>query len=72
MKKEDEQLIEDVKFILNSGDEGIIHTLKVTIPAYLDCIAVNKRYTELTAEKGRLELAVAKKQMKLQGLKLVE
>jgi len=72
MTKEDEQLIEDVKFILNSGDAGIIHTLKVTIPAYLDCIAVNKRYAELTAKKRRLELAVAKKQRKLRDLKLVE
>ena len=52
MKKEDEQLIEDVRFILNSGDTGIINTLKVTIPAYLDCIAVNKRYAELTERKG--------------------
>ncbi|MDA8124325.1 MAG: hypothetical protein M0009_03945 [Deltaproteobacteria bacterium] len=55
MKKEDEQVIKDVKFILNSGDTGIIHTLKVTIPAYLHCIAVNRQQEELLAEKRRLE-----------------
>lgn len=72
MKKEDEQIIEDVRFILNSGDTGIINTLKLTIPAYLQCIAVNRRYAELTAEKRRLELAVAKKQRKNRALQLVE
>ncbi len=60
MKKEDEQVIKDVRFILNSGDEGIIHTLKVTIPAYLQCIAVNRQQAALREEKRRLELAVVK------------
>ena len=60
MKKEDEQIMKDVKFILNSGDTGIIHTLKVTIPAYLQCIAVNRRRAALEAEKRRLELDAIK------------
>jgi hypothetical protein len=67
MKKEDEQIIEDVRFILDSGDTGIINTLKATIPAYLDCIAVNKRYAELTAEKRRLEIAVVKNDGRIGG-----
>lgn len=72
MKYGDEQVIEDVRFILNSGDTGIIDTLKLTIPAYLHCISVNKRYAEAIKEKQKLESAVAKKQRKLRGLKLVE
>lgn len=61
MKKEDEQIIKDVRFILNSGDMGIIHTLKLTIPAYLRCIAINRQHAALKEEKRRLELAVIKK-----------
>jgi hypothetical protein len=40
MTEEDERIIEDVKYILHSGDAEIIRTLRVTIPAYLECIAV--------------------------------
>ncbi len=51
MKYEDEQVIKDVEFILNSGDTEIIHTLKVTIPAYLHCIATKRQHAELMSEK---------------------
>jgi len=60
MKKEDEQIIEDVRFILNSGDTEIIHTLKVTIPAYLQCIAVKKQSADLEAEQRRRKFTVIK------------
>jgi hypothetical protein len=66
MTNDDEKIIEDVKFILNSGDEGLIHTLKVTIPAYLQCIAVNRRRAELEAER---ELLLKKQQELLEKKK---
>jgi hypothetical protein len=50
MTEEDEQIIEDVKYILRSGDAEIIRTLRVTIPAYLEYIAVNRRHAELKVE----------------------
>jgi hypothetical protein len=65
MTKEDKQVIEDVKFILNSGDTGIIDTLKVTLRAYLKCIAVNREHAaaeqEYTALKKEYEDLLAKK-----------
>ncbi len=51
MEYTDEQVLKDVRFILKSGDAGIIHTLKVTIPAYLECIAVNRQCAELSHKK---------------------
>lgn len=62
----DETIIEDVKFILNSGNEGIIKTMKITILAYLDCIAVNRRHAELEAER---ELLLKKQQELLEKKK---
>ncbi len=50
----DERIIEDVKFILNSGDENIIKILKLTISAYLECIAINRRKPELIANQKLL------------------
>lgn len=68
MTEQDKQLIEDVKYILNSGDAGIIDTMRVTIAVYLDCIAVKRRHAELTGRKQRLELILAKtKQQKLRN-----
>ena len=58
MNEENRQLIEDVKFILNSGDTEIINTLKVTIPAYLQCIAVKRQRTVL--DKPGVELTLIK------------
>jgi hypothetical protein len=54
MTESDEQIIEAVKYILNSGDAEIIHTLKVTIPAYLDCIATKMQHTELMGKTDKL------------------
>lgn len=53
MTKEDEEIIEDVKFILRSEDKQIIKTLKVTIPTYLHCIEVNRKHAELTGKKHK-------------------
>jgi hypothetical protein len=59
MTTEDEQVIEKVKYILSSRDSGIIHTMKVTLDAYLHCIAINKRHAELKAEEESLRAKLA-------------
>lgn len=47
VKKDEEklerQVIEDVKKILESGNEGIIKTMKLNIKAYMYCIEINQR-----------------------------
>jgi len=58
MNEENRQLIEDVKFILNSGDTEIINTLKATIPAYLQCIAVKRQ--RAAPDKPEVELTLIK------------
>ncbi len=65
MKREDEHCIEKVKFILNSGDEGIIHTMKITIDAYLDCIATNRKHEALIKKTAELEKVLKKEKKKL-------
>jgi len=52
------QVIEDVKSILKSGDEGVIKTLKINIKAYLRCIEINRRQKEIDRleDKIRREL----------------
>lgn len=68
MTTEDEKIIEDVKFVLNSGDPSVIKALKAIIPAYLHCIAINSRHDELMAQKELLlkkqqELLAKKKEL---------
>jgi C4-dicarboxylate-specific signal transduction histidine kinase len=48
MTKMERQVIEDVKKVLESGDEGIIETMKLNIKAYLHCIEINQRRKELS------------------------
>lgn len=75
MTPEDERIIENVKFILNSGDENIIKTLKLTIPAYLECIAINRRKPELIANHKLLlekQQEILENKKKLAALKRKE
>ena len=54
MTKLERQVIEDVKKVLESGDEGIIETMKLNIKAYQHCIEINQRWKELSDRKSVL------------------
>jgi len=54
MTHEDEKIIEDVKFVLASGNESVIKALRATIPAYLHCIAIDRDYEAAMAKKELL------------------
>lgn len=60
MTKEDEQFLEKVKFILNAGDKATIHTMKVTIDAYIHYIKAKNKEIELIKKKAALEKTLEK------------
>lgn len=54
MTKLERQVIEDVNKVLESGDEGVIETMKLNIKAYLYCIEINQRGGELSEGKVKI------------------
>jgi|GEM_PF-6641683 len=54
----DAQTIEAVRFILNSGEAGVIEALKSNVYSYTECVRVFKENRKQEAQKKRDSMRV--------------